>query len=104
LPDVPMIIDLLKDPKDRQTFELVVLPQEFGRPYVAPPEIPAERAKALIDAFEATMKDPAFLADAAKIRLTLDPLSGKEIVDMLERAYKAPKDVIDQAAKFSVVN
>ena len=104
LPDVPMIIDLIKDPKDRQTFELVVLPQEFGRPYIAPPDIPADRAQALVDAFNATMKDPAFLADAAKIRLTLDPLSGKEIVDMLERAYAAPKDVVEKAAKFSVVN
>ena len=104
LPDVPMIIDLIKDPKDRQTFELVVLPQEFGRPYIAPPDIPADRAQALVDAFNATMKDPAFLADAAKIRLTLDPLSGKEIVDMLERAYTAPRDVVEKAAKFSVVN
>jgi tripartite-type tricarboxylate transporter receptor subunit TctC len=103
MPDVPLVIDLLKDPKDRQTFELVVLPQEFGRPYMAPPGIPADRAKALVDGFEAMMKDPAFVADAARIRLTLDPLSGKDILDLLDRAYAAPKDVVQKAAKFSVV-
>ncbi len=104
LPEATMVLDTLKDPNDRQTFELVVLPQEFGRPFIAPPDIPADRAKALTDAFHAMMKDPAFLADAAKIRLGLDPLSGKEIVDMLDHAYKAPKEVVDRAAKFSVVN
>jgi tripartite-type tricarboxylate transporter receptor subunit TctC len=49
LPDVPLAIDLLKNPVDRKVFELVVLPQEFGRPFVAPPEVPADRAAANAD-------------------------------------------------------
>ena len=104
LPDTPLAIDLLKDPADRKVFELVVLPQEFGRPFIAPPGIPADRAAAMIKAFSETLTDPAFLADAAKIRLSLDPLTGEEIMRLLDEAHKAPKDVIDRAAKFSVVN
>jgi tripartite-type tricarboxylate transporter receptor subunit TctC len=104
LPDVPLAIDLLKDPADRNVFELVVLPQEFGRPFIAPPGIPADRAAAMTKAFAQTLTDPAFLADAARIRLSLDPLTGEEIMRLLDEAHGAPKDVIDRAAKFSVVN
>ncbi len=104
LPDVPLVLDMLKDPADKQVFELTVLPQEFGRPFIAPPDIPADRASAMQAAFAQTLTDPLFLADAAKIRLSLDPLSGNEIKALLDRAYTAPKDVIERAAKFSVVN
>ena len=104
LPDVPLAIDMLKDPVDRRVFELVVLPQEFGRPFIAPPGVPADRAAAMIKAFAQTLTDPAFIADAAKIRLSLDPLTGEEIMRLLDEAHGAPKDVIERAAKFSVVN
>lgn len=104
LPDVPLAIDLLKNPTDRKVFELVVLPQEFGRPFIAPPEVPADRAAAMKQAFAKVIADPAFIADAAKIRLSIDPLSGDEIMKLLDEAHKAPKDVIERAAKFSVVN
>ena len=104
LPDVPLAIDMLKDPVERKVFELVVLPQEFGRPFIAPPGVPADRAAAMIKAFAETLTDPAFLADAAKIRLSLDPLTGEEIMRLLDEAHGAPKDVIERAAKFSVVN
>ena len=104
LPDVPLAIEMLKDPVERKVFELVVLPQEFGRPFIAPPGVPADRAAAMTKAFAQTLTDPAFLADAAKIRLSLDPLTGEEIMRLLDEAHAAPKDVIDRAAKFSVVN
>jgi len=104
LPDVPLAIEMLKDPADRRVFELVVLPQEFGRPFIAPPGVPADRAAAMVKAFAQTLTDPAFLADAAKIRLSLDPLTGEEIMRLLDEAHAAPKDVIERAAKFSVVN
>jgi hypothetical protein len=63
--------------------------------------VPKDRALALQNAFEATIRDPAFVADAAKIRLSLDPLRGAEILALLEKAYKAPKDIVARAAKFS---
>lgn len=104
LKDVPLAIDLLKDEADRKVFELTVLPQEFGRPFMAPPDVPADRAAAMQKAFSEVLVDPAFLADAAKIRLSLDPLTGAEIKALLDRAYAAPADVIERASKFSVVN
>ncbi len=104
LPDVPMALNMLSNAADRQVFELTVLPQEFGRPFIAPPDIPADRAAAMKKAFAETLVDPAFLADAAKIRLSLDPMTGEEIKTLLDRAYAAPKEVVDRAARFSVVN
>ena len=101
---MPLAIEMLKDPVERKVFELVVLPQEFGRPFIAPPGVPADRAAAMIKAFSETLTDSAFIADAAKIRLSLDPLTGEEIMRLLDEAHGAPKDVIDRAAKFSVVN
>jgi hypothetical protein len=58
----------------------------------------------MIEAFAQTLIDPAFLADATKIRLSLDPLTSAEIMRLLDEAHAAPKDVIERAAKFSVVN
>ncbi len=103
LPGVPMAMDLMKNDEDRNVFELVVLPQEFGRPFIAPPDIPADRAEALRKAFNETLSDPACLADAAKIHLALDVLSGDDIVRLRDDAYKAPKNQVERAAKFSVV-
>ncbi len=104
LPNTPMALDLLPPGPDRDVFELTVLPQEFGRPFIAPPDIPEDRAAAMRQAFAETLVDPAFLEDAAKIRLSLDPLTGDQIKALLDRAYAAPKDVIERAAKFSVAN
>jgi len=104
LPDTPLALDMLPKGPDRDVFELTVLPQEFGRPFIAPPDIPADRADAMRRAFDEVLTDPAFLEDAAKIRLSLDPLTGDQIKALLDRAYAAPKDVIERAAKFSVVN
>ncbi len=102
LPDVPLALDMFANAADRKVFELVVLPQEFGRPFMAPPDLPADRAAALKKAFDEALVDPLFLADAKKIRLDIDPMTGDEIRAMLESAYAAPKDQIDRAAKFSL--
>jgi tripartite-type tricarboxylate transporter receptor subunit TctC len=103
LPDVPLALDMFKNAADKKVFELVVLPQEFGRPFMAPPDLPADRAAALRKAFDEALVDPAFLADAAKIRLDIDAMTGDAIKAMLESAYAAPKDQIERAAKFSLV-
>ena len=52
---------------------------EYGRPYFLPPDVPAERVTALRRAFDATMKDPAFIADAAQLQLEIDPMTGEEV-------------------------
>jgi hypothetical protein len=97
---VPLAIDLIKDPDDRQVFELLGIPQEFGRPILAPPDVPAERLAALQTGFEETLQDKAYLADAERANQFVDPLSAKEIEALIERAYVAPKDIVARAAVY----
>lgn len=98
LPDVPSALDLVADPQNRQVMELILLRQEAGRPFAAPPGTPADRVAALRQAFVATLADPAFVAAAEQTRLEVDPLTGEEIENMLAKAYAAPKAVVERAA------
>ena len=97
LPDVPMAQDFVSDPVKKQVLELILLRQEFGRPIAAPPGVPAERLAALRTAFQDTLKDPEFLADAEKVLMEMDPLTGDEMVALLTKAHAEPKDIIRQA-------
>jgi tripartite-type tricarboxylate transporter receptor subunit TctC len=97
LPDVPAIIDYAKTPEDRKVFEFLFAPQEMGRPFFAPPGVPADRLAALRRAFEQTLKDLAFLADADKMGVEVQHVGGEAIQTLLERIYASPKDVIDRA-------
>jgi len=101
LPDVPLALDLLKDPEDKKVMELIVLPQEFGRPFVAPPGVPADRMAVYRSAFHAVLKDRQFLADLAKLRTSIEPVDDKRIQALLDQAYSAPKDIHDRAAVFA---
>jgi tripartite-type tricarboxylate transporter receptor subunit TctC len=95
-PDVPFVLDLAKTPADRQALELMMSPHLFARPYAAPPGVPADRLKALRAAFEATVKDPAFVADAEKQGLEIEYVSGEEILSTLQRLYATPKDIVER--------
>ena len=97
LPNIPLVMDMAKNDKDRQILELVFARQAWGRPFVSTPGVPADRAKALQDAFMATMKDPEFLADADKQKLEIEPLPGHRIDQLIRQVAKAPKDVIEAA-------
>ena len=97
LPDVPAIIDHARTPEDRKVFEFLFAPQEMGRPFFAPPGVPAERVKALRDAFEKTLKDPAYLAEAEKLGIEVQHRGGEHIQKLLESVYASPKDVIERA-------
>jgi predicted outer membrane repeat protein len=101
LPDVPLGLDLLKNPDDRSVLELIVLVQEFGRPFLAPPGVPAERMAAYRRAFAAVLKDPEFRAESARQRMGIDPLDDREIGALLARAFAAPKPIRDRAAVFA---
>ena len=98
LPDVPSALDLVTNPADKQVLELILIRQEMGRPFAAPPGTPADRVAALRKAFDATMRDPDFIADAQKGQLEIEPLTGTQIDALLARAYGAPKDVVSRAA------
>jgi tripartite-type tricarboxylate transporter receptor subunit TctC len=97
LPDVPLITDLTKDPKELQALKLIFARQTMARPYVAPPGLPEERKQALRQAFDATMKDPAFLEEAKKTDLEVHPVSGAEIDKLLADLYSSPPEVVQLA-------
>jgi tripartite-type tricarboxylate transporter receptor subunit TctC len=69
----------------------------MGRPFLAPPDVPEDRKQALRKAFDATMKDPEFLATAKATGLEVDPVTGTEIDKLLGELYDTPKEVLDQA-------
>ncbi len=94
---VPMALDFVKDPLDRKAMELIATVQEFGRPYLVHGSVPKDRIAALRKAFEATMKDPAYVAEIKKARLDVSPRSGDEVKDLLRRVLDAPKEVQDRA-------
>ena len=97
---VPLALDLLSKPEDKTFFRLAALPGEFGRPFVAPPGIPADRLAALRKAFDATMTDPDFVAEASKAQMTIDPLDGGQIQALLDEAYAAPEVVRGRVAEY----
>jgi hypothetical protein len=97
LPNVPLIMELTSDPGKLQILKLFVSAHEFARPYAAPPDIPADRASALIAAFEATTKDPAFLAETAQHQMEVAPVSGKKLAQMLAELYSTPESVLVKA-------
>jgi len=99
LPDVPSALDLVEGAENRQVMELILIRQEAGRPFAAPPGAPADRIAALRKAFEETLADPDFVAEAQKSQLEIEPMTGEEIEKMLARAYAAPKVVVEQAAE-----
>jgi len=100
LPDVPLALDLLSNPEDQAFFRLTVLTGEFGRPFVAPPGVPVDRVEALRTALLETVRDPAFLADASKANMPVDPLDGAQIQALLNEAYSAPQPMRDRVAKY----
>jgi tripartite-type tricarboxylate transporter receptor subunit TctC len=92
------LLDLVSDPQNKRVMELILMRQEAGRPFAAPPDTPPDRVAALRQAFDATLADPAFIAEAGKTRLEIDPLTGQEIATMLAKAYAAPKPIVARAA------
>jgi len=96
LPDIPLITDLTTSADDKRLLNLVFARQELGRPYVAPPNVPAERVAALRAAFDATMKDPEFLAEAAKADLEITPVSGAKVQDLVSEAYDTNPAIVER--------
>jgi tripartite-type tricarboxylate transporter receptor subunit TctC len=98
LPNVPLIMDLAKTDEQKQILKLIFARQTMGRPYLAPPGIPADRAQALRKAFMDTMSDKDFLADAAKTKLEITPVDGAELQKLVAEVYATPADIEKKAA------
>ena len=94
LPDVPLIMDLATSERERQILRLILGRQQMGWPFAAPPDLPADRAAALRDAFDATVKDPEFLAEAKQRLLDVNPMRGADIDRLVGELYQTPADVI----------
>jgi len=91
-------IDLHRGSKPTQ-LRLIFARQVMGRPYLAPPGVPKDRADALRKAFADTMKDPEFLADAEKAQLEITPVDGATIQKLVAEVYQTPPEVAKKAAE-----
>jgi tripartite-type tricarboxylate transporter receptor subunit TctC len=94
LPDTPAILDLVKTDADRQAMTLMMARLEYGRPFFAPPGVPPDRMAALVKAFDQTMADPAFVAEAQKLNLEVEPVSGAEVSKLVRDVNATSPDVI----------
>jgi tripartite-type tricarboxylate transporter receptor subunit TctC len=92
-------MDLVKGDEQTQIVRLILASQEMARPFAAPPGIPEDRKRALIEAFDKTMKDPDFLAEAEKMKAEVSPVSAASIESLVNEVYKTPKDIVAKAKK-----
>jgi tripartite-type tricarboxylate transporter receptor subunit TctC len=99
LKNVPFVVDLAKTPEDKHAIEFLYAGQGIGRPFIAPPGLPPERLKMLRDAFDATMTDPEFIAEANLRKLTIDPENGEQLEALIKKTYATPRPIIDRIAK-----
>ena len=103
LKDVPLFSELMDKYKTaeniRRLAKVVVAADEFGRPIVLPPGVPADRVKIIRDAFDKAINDPALLAEAEKRRLDIDPASGQELESLAKEVMTAPPDVVEKVKK-----
>lgn len=95
LPNVPLITELARTPEQTQQIELVYSRQTIGRPFLLPPNVPADRVAAIRKAFADTMKDPELQAEVKKTKTELDWVSGEEVQDLIVRVLKTPKEVVE---------
>jgi tripartite-type tricarboxylate transporter receptor subunit TctC len=95
--DVPLAIDKAQNDEQREILRVHLAGQAFGRPFFAAQGVPEDRKAALRAAFDATMKDAEFIAEAGKLRLEVSPMQGVEIERVLNEIYGLPKDLIDKA-------
>ncbi len=93
-PDVPAIGELAKSDADVRAIEMMITRLQFGRPFFVPPEVPAARVAALRRAFDTTMKDPAYLAEAEKARLDVAPMRGEDIGPLVAKVLATPPDIV----------
>jgi tripartite-type tricarboxylate transporter receptor subunit TctC len=98
-PGVPAVVDLVSKREDRALLELMAAPSAMARPFVAPPGVPPARAALIRRAFDATMADPDFRAEAAKMQADLAPSTGEEVQALVERIYATPRPVIERVKK-----
>jgi tripartite-type tricarboxylate transporter receptor subunit TctC len=94
LPDVPLVMDAARNDRERQILRLMLALQAMGWTFIEPPDLPAERAQVLRQAFDDTMRDPEFLAEAKQRLLDVNPMRGVDIGKLITELYQTPPEVI----------
>jgi len=94
LPGVPNVLDAASTEGERDALRLVLARLDIGRPFFLPPNVPADRVAALRAAFDATMKDPDYLAEADKLKIDVDPLTGSELAALVAQVSKTPAETV----------
>ena len=98
--DAPLLLDLLTKEEDKELIAFLTAVSAMSRPFVGPPGLAADRAELLRRAFDATMKDPEFLAEAQKIKADVEPSTGEQVDALVKRLYATPKPVVERAKKY----
>jgi tripartite-type tricarboxylate transporter receptor subunit TctC len=93
LPDVPLLRDLARADRDKQVLDFMSTAVAIGRPVATTPGVPAERVAALRKAFDDTLRDPDFIADAAHERLEIRAMSGTALADLIKAVIETPADL-----------
>lgn len=99
MPNVPLIMDMVKTPEQKAILRAVFARQALGRPFLAPPKLPADRLAVLRKAFDDTMKDKEFLAEAEKMKLEITPVPGEKVQDIVAEVHRTPPEVLKKAAE-----
>jgi tripartite-type tricarboxylate transporter receptor subunit TctC len=99
MPNVPLVMDLAKTPEQKGILKVIFTRQVMGRPFLAPPGVPADRLAALRKAFMDTMKDKEFLTAAEKAKLEITPVSGDKIQALVKEAYESSPALVAKAAE-----
>ena len=94
---VPRTVDFAKTAEDRQVMELVYSQGVFGRPYVFPPGVPADRVAAVRKAFMAAFQDKELLAEAARVKLDIEAISGDDVQSMVAKLFATPAHIVERA-------
>lgn len=97
--NVPLVADFAKSEEERRILDLTFAPMMLGRSYFAPPGIPEDRLSALRQAFETTVDDKAFLAEAKALKVDIQYIPAQNLVDLIERLHNAPHDLVDKAER-----
>ena len=95
-PQVPLALDVARTEADRAALTLMFSPNLYARPFAAPPDLPLERTAALRKAFNETVRDPDYVAEAKARGLHIELVTGEEIERIIRQLYDTPRDVVER--------
>jgi tripartite-type tricarboxylate transporter receptor subunit TctC len=95
--NIPLATELARDDEERRILKLIASPVPLGQPYLAPPGTPTDRVAILRKAFDATMSDPEFRGEAARLQLDIDPMTAEEVAAIVNDTISTPPEIVAKA-------